>query len=116
MLPKRPALGGAIVPGTPCVGVWLMPDNQLPGELEDFVSTMIPDDDPTWLLAKEYIEKIPSEHKQFARAKTSRAELHAWLASRKQPGRMGQAIERGDLGIEGPICQDFVTWITRLFG
>lgn len=114
MLPKNPVLGGAIIQDTPRVGVWLMPDNQSPGQLEDFVSTMIPGGDPAWSLAQEYIAAIPD--KKFASAKTSRAELHAWLASRKHPGRMGQAINRGDLGIEGALCQQFLTWITDLFG
>lgn len=114
-LPEKPVPSGAIVRGTPRVGVWLMPDNQSPGQLEDFVSKMIPGDDPAWSLAQKYIANIPPDHRRFTSAKTSRAELHAWLASRKQPGHMGVAVARGDLSIEGALCQQFLTWITALF-
>lgn len=93
-----------------------MPDNQSTGQLEDFVTKMIPADDPVWPLAREYIADIPQEHRQFKTAKTSRAELHAWLASREQPGLMGQAVGRGDLDIEGPLCRQFATWIMTLYG
>ena len=42
---------GTIIEGTPRVGVWLMPDNQSTGELEDFAARLVPDSDPVWPLA-----------------------------------------------------------------
>ena len=54
-----------------------MPDNQSPGELEDFVATLIPDDDPIWPLAKEYIHAIPTEHKKFSESHTVKAQVYA---------------------------------------
>ena len=107
---------GTIVDGPPRVGVWLMPDNQRPGELEDFVQEMIPSGDPAWPLAKGYIRDIPKEARKFPATKTSRAELHAWLATREEPGRMGSAIGRGDLQTDGKLCSAFLKWIERLFG
>ena len=107
---------GMIVDGLPRVGVWLMPDNQRPGELEDFVQEMIPSGDPAWPLAQKYIEDIPKEARRFPARKTSRAELHAWLATREEPGRMGSAIGRGDLQTDGKLCSAFLEWIERLFG
>ena len=47
-LADRPTLGGAVIETLPRVGVWLMPDNSSVGELEDFVSQMVPDYDLVW--------------------------------------------------------------------
>ncbi len=114
--PKALSPDGAIVGGTPRVGVWLMPDNRSTGELEDFVQGMIPDDDPVWPLARGYVQDIPREARKFSPNKMSRAELHAWLATREEPGLMGSAIGRGDLKTDGPLCSAFLAWLERLFG
>ena len=114
--PEARPPGGMIVDGLPRVGVWLMPDNRGRGELEDFVREMIPSDDPAWSLAQKYIEDIPKEARKFSARKTSRAELHAWLATRKEPGFMGVAIGRGDLKTDGSLCVGFLAWIESLFG
>ena len=114
--PKALSPDGAIVGGAPRVGVWLMPDNRSTGELEDFVQGMIPDDDPVWPLAQGYVRDIPEDARQFSPKKTSRAELHAWLATREEPGFMGSAIGRGDLKTDGPLCSAFLAWLERLFG
>ena len=106
---------GTIMDGRPRVGVWLMPGDQRPGELEDFVQEMIPSDDPAWPLARRYIRDIPKVARMFSPKKTSRAELHAWLATRTEPGRMGLAIGRRDLQIDGRLCSAFLAWINRLF-
>ena len=114
--PESRPLDGTIMDGPPRVGVWLMPDNRRPGELEDFVQEMIPSGDPAWPLAQKYIRDIPKEARRFPPGKTSRAELHAWLATREEPGRMGSAIGRRDLQTDGPLCSAFLAWIERLFG
>ena len=114
--PQALCPNGAIMGGVPRVGVWLMPDNRRPGELEDFAQGMIPDDDPVWPLAREYVRSIPEDARPFRPGKTSRAELHAWLATRKEPGRMGSAIRRGDLNADGPLCSRFFAWLEKLFG
>ena len=49
--PTGPASHGTIIEsrpreGRPRVGIWLMPDNGSPGELEDFIADMIPSGDP----------------------------------------------------------------------
>ena len=47
-VPKKNSISGSIFPGPRNirVGVWLMPDNQRSGELEDFIYDMIPVSDP----------------------------------------------------------------------
>ena len=83
-----------------------MPDNRRSGELEDFVQTMIPEGDPICPLSQKYIDDIPSEEREFSEGKELRAKLHAWLATRKEPGRMGSAVGRGDLQVDDVLCQD----------
>ena len=102
--------------GTPRIGVWLMPDNESPGELEDFVVKMIPDGDPVWPLARGYIGGIPKSARKFSDKKQQRAEIYAWLAARKDPRLMGQAIGAGDLKVAGVLSQKFIDWLAKLFG
>ena len=102
-------------PRRPRVGIWLMPDNLSPGELEDFVEAMIPPDDTVWPLAQEYIDGIPQADRKFAQGKIQRAKVHAWLAAREEPRRMGLAVGAGDLDVEGRLCQSFADWLQRLF-
>src|SRR6266566_3549202 len=50
MVPETPESDGTIIEqeGRPVVGIWLMPDNILPGMLEHFVSFLIPSGDLLW--------------------------------------------------------------------
>ena len=111
----QPEPGGTIIPGDLRIGIWLMPDNSTPGELEDFVTKLVPEDDPVWPLAERYIDDIPSEHRKF-KGKESRAKLHAWLATRREPRKMGLAISAKDLDAEVPVAGEFVAWLRALFG
>ncbi|MXZ31256.1 MAG: hypothetical protein F4Z22_10575 [Acidimicrobiia bacterium] len=116
-LPPTPCPKGTIVitEGKPDVGIWLMPNNQAPGELEDFVSEMIPEEDLVWPKSEQYIDEIPSSSRRFPEDKAHKAKVHAWLAARRHPGLMGLAIREGDLEVSGILCQDFAEWLRRLF-
>ncbi len=116
--PSSPHPDGTIiddVDGMPRIGVWLMPDNQSPGELEDFVAQMIPGGDPVWPLSQDYIDGIPVRDRKFTHRKTLRAKIYAWLASREDPCQMGLAIRALDLDIDGDLCTRFSNWLNRLF-
>ena len=120
-LPSFPQPEGVVIDsdpskGLPRVGVWMMPDNEKPGELEDFLKRMLPPSDPVWPLAKAYINGIPTPHRKFQKGKTLRAKVHAWLAARKDPRLPGQAIGAHDLAIGGPLCVRFTAWLRDLFG
>lgn len=115
--PAEAEPAGTILEGSsrcPRIGVWLMPDNVNPGELEDFIRRMIPDDDPVRPKADAYIDDLP-EPRKFAPHKIDKAKVHAWLATRKEPGRMGAAIGAGDLDVGAESCQAFVKWLEELF-
>lgn len=114
--PLNPTSSGTIIESNPRVGVWLMPDNQHPGELEDFIKAMIPPYDPVWPLSESYIDGIPQEDRKFAAGKTLRAKVNAWLATREDPRPMGTAIRAGDLDANAQISSSFVNWLQGMFG
>ena len=113
--PANISQGGTVIAGSPKVGIWLMPDNQSPGELEDFVASLVPGGDPVWPLAAKYINGIPSADRKFKLNKTSRATLAAWLAARKDPRQMELAIKTRDLDASRPPALDFADWLRRTF-
>lgn len=113
--PSSPDPTGTIIECRPRIGIWLMPDNSMPGELENFVIHMIPDGDPIWPQSQRYIDSIPEADRKFSQGKTQRAQLHAWLATREDPRKMGLAIGVCDLNISGTLCQDLIAWLKRLF-
>lgn len=115
-LPSRPKVGGTIIEGDLRVGVWLMPDNSTPGELEDFVAELVPTDDPVWPLAERYIDSISKEDRQFSPGKELRARLHAWLATRQEPQKMGAAIRAGSLDATSSPAKALAGWLTAVFG
>lgn len=118
-LPATPNPMGTIIPeqvGQPRIGIWLMPGNTSPGEVEDFVMKMMPVNDVVWPIADSYISSIPTPAQQFEQVKTDKAKLYAWLATRREPSRMGAAIGNLDLEVNGALCQDFLTWLSDVFG
>ena len=114
-LPPKPRHGGTVIKGNPRVGVWLMPDNSAPGELEDFVARLIPDDDPAWPPAERYIDGILNEHRQFSSKKEPRSKIRAWLATREKPRKMGLAIGAEDLDAGQLIATQLTNWLRTLF-
>ena len=114
-VPSSPERTGTIIDSTPRVGIWLMPNNTSPGELENFVSEMIPDDDPVWPLSENYIDGIPRAARKFTKKKILRAKIRAWLATREYPRQMGAAIGAHDLHVDGTLSTAFANWLQRLF-
>ena len=118
-VPEEPEPNGTILsavpPAIPRIGIWLWPDNRSPGELEDFVKTMIPSKDPIWPRSAEYIDRIPKTDRKFLPGKEMKAKIYAWLATTKAPGRMGTAIKAEMLDIDGSLALKFTDWLRRLF-
>lgn len=98
------------------VGLWIMPDNNLPGQLEDFVNLMVPADNDLWAHAQSCVEAIPVADRLFRDGDLVKALIHTWLAWQATPGvPMGSAINRKYLQFDGPEARQFVNWIRRLF-
>lgn len=120
VLPDHPSALGTIIERpneyVPRVGVWIMPDNQSPGDLEQFASLLIPDGDQLRPYANEVLNKIEADGRHLYRHKRSKAFIHTWLAWQENPGMpMGQAITARALSANSPIAHQFVDWLNRLF-
>ena len=114
-LPDAPKRNGTIVEAGPRIGLWMMPDNQSPGELEDFIEKLIPPDDPVWKMACQFIDAIPDSERKFPGHKQTKAKVRAWLATRERPRQFGEAISKGDLPVSAPIAIALADWLRNLF-
>jgi len=119
-LPNQPVSDGIIVSpeDMPRVGVWLMPNNQLTGMLEDFVAYLIPDEDQLSPITQQYIDTVENGSlNNYSPQHSSKAFIHAWLACQQNPGMpMGQAITAHVLNFNMPLANKFVEWLNELFG
>jgi hypothetical protein len=117
-VPVDPAPDGTIIqqPGQPTVGIWIMPDNTLPGRLENFVSFLVPTGDSLWRRAGECVEQIPESERRFPKEHQDKAHLHTWLAWQEEPGKpIGLAITMHYLDAGMPHAHRLIGWIRRLF-
>ena len=93
--PNQPDPHGTIIveENMPLLGVWIMPDNNITGVLEDFVAALIPEGDPLWPRAQQCVDQIPREQRPFKEASLPKARIHTWLAWQEEPGtKMGEAL------------------------
>ncbi len=117
-VPQIPLTEGTIVQqeDLPIVGLWLMPDNILPGMLEDFVSFLVPPNDLLWPIAEHTVQQVIQTDRRFLQEHTSKARIHTWLAWQKIPGTpLGQSITAHYLDAAAPHAQQFIRWIRMLF-
>ncbi len=125
-IPPRPAADGTIITQQhkPPVGVWLMPNNQLTGMLEDFVGLLVPggEHNVLWKHAHTCLDQLPAQHdlpaneERFAATHYAKAHIHTWLAWQKEPGRpLGVAIKARYLDTQATGASSFVAWLQRLF-
>jgi hypothetical protein len=101
----------------PAVGIWIMPNNQGPGMLEDFIRFLVPAEDRLWSRAEQAVSAIPPQQVLFKPSYRSKAIVHTWLAWQEEPGKpLGQAITAKYLEANADYAQTFVAWLRQLFG
>ncbi len=119
-IPKVPPSEGWVYKpqSLPKVGVWLMPDNQLPGILENFVARLIAEDDLLVIKAESILQDIEqSKLNRYTLVRHPKALIHTWLAWQQTPGMpMGQAITARVLNSNSQLAIVFVECLKRLFG
>ncbi len=118
-VPPQPDPTGTIVQTNDdkMIGIWVMPDNQNIGAIEDFVGILIGNDDALWGKAQADVNNIPKEDRRFKETYLSKAQVHTWLAWQEQPGtRMGETFKKKYLDPEHPQAQSFVNWVKQLLG
>lgn len=103
--------------GKVTIGVWLMPDNNTNGMLEDFIRFLIPDRDALLPIAESTLDSIESESlNNYSSIHKSKALIHTWLAWQEVPGTpMGLGITKRYLDPDVKECSAFVGWIKSLF-
>ncbi len=118
-VPRYPIAEGWIssTPGLPRAGTWIMPDNQVSGMLEDFVTRLISVDDNLRPKSEEVLSEIEDAGlNRYRLVHHPKAFIHTWLAWQETPGMpMGQAITARALRHDSPLALDFVAWLRRLF-
>lgn len=99
------------------VGVWIMPNNQLDGMLEDFISFLVPKDDNLMPIVDSTLEYLESNDlNRYSLTHKAKAKIHTWLSWQEDPGTpMGLAITKRYLTVYNGDCLSFNRWLSRLF-
>ncbi|MFM8342078.1 MAG: DUF3226 domain-containing protein [Methylomonas sp.] len=101
--------------GLPNVGLWIMPNHQNDGMLEDFVENLITDTTQSSLLqhAVEAINNLPN--KLFnSQLHTSKAKVFTWRAWQHKPGcSLSRALHKNIL--DRNQASNFEAWLTNTF-
>jgi hypothetical protein len=119
--PAEPdALGLVLTPPVdtilPRVGVWLMPNNMVPGILEDFLRYLVPHGNALFGYAEQTVNGIAEDLRLFPPVDTPKALIHTWLAWQKEPGKpLGLSITAGFLKHTAPEAETIINWTQRLF-
>lgn len=99
------------------IGVWIMPNNNLNGMLEDFISFLIPNDDKLFTIVNSTLQNIEdNELNKYSIKHKSKAAIHTWLSWQKDPGTpMGLGITKRYLTTDEETCSQLTNWLTELF-
>jgi hypothetical protein len=117
-LPKDlPENGLIIKKGILKAGVWIMPNNNLNGMLEDFISFLVPQDDKLLPIIKTTLEGLEANNlNKYSLTHKSKALIHSWLSIQEEPGTpLGQGITKRYLSTDEETCKHLVNWINELF-
>lgn len=99
------------------VGVWIMPNNNLNGMLEDFITFFVPKDDQLLAIVDNTLNDIERNGlNKYSLTHKSKARIHSWLSLQEDPGSpLGQGITKRYLTTDEATCQKLMNWITNLF-
>lgn len=120
ILPEMLNQNGTIINGNeelPRLGIWLMPNNDENGMLEDFVQYLIPKNDQLIPHVDQSLNQIEEANlNKYKLVHKSKARIHTWLAWQEKPGTpMGSAINQTYLDTNQELCNRFIDWINQLF-
>jgi hypothetical protein len=93
-----------------------MPNNRVPGILEDFLRYLVPPGNALFSYAEQSVNGIAEDLRMFRPVDTPKALIHTWLAWQKEPGKpLGISITAGFLAHTAVEAEAVVNWIQRLF-
>jgi hypothetical protein len=98
-------------------GVWIWPDNEKNGILEDLYLQLVQDGDLLLGEAKRVVGNLPNiEPIRFRPQHISKAIVHSWLAWQDNPGApIGASLQRSNIDLSKPIIQNFKNWLKNLY-
>lgn len=100
----------------PRVGIWIMPDNQTTGILEDFLRFLVPPNSRLFDHVEASVATIPVEERRFGQLDQPKAIMHTWLAWQAEPGKpFGTAITAKFLDANVAQVDVLVAWLKSLF-
>lgn len=101
----------------PKVGLWIMPDNNTEGMLEDFAILLAGSGNSLMENAEKALEVLEKESIQkYKPVYRSKAKIHTFLAWQEAPGMpIGQAITSRVLNSDSQMATLFIRWIKTLF-
>jgi hypothetical protein len=120
-IPVTPDPSGTIIiqppaSALPRTGIWIMPNNQTSGMLEDFLRFLVPARSSLFDHVTSSIASIPPPDLRFSLGIASKATIHTWLAWQEEPGKpLGTAITARYLDPNVPQVDQLVAWINQLF-
>ncbi|MDH6059042.1 hypothetical protein NWP17_01045 [Chrysosporum bergii ANA360D] len=118
-IPERIPETGLIVntPDGQKFGVWIMPDNIIPGMLETFLGYMIPQQgESLWQYAQKVAREAKKQGAKFKDSYIEKAAIYTWLAWQEEPGRqIHQAIKYNIFNPQDPRVQVFITWFEKMY-
>lgn len=99
------------------VGVWIMPNNNLNGMLEDFISFLVPKDDKLLPIVNSTLDDIEEKKlNKYASIHKSKAVIHSWLSWQEDPGTpMGLGITKRYLTTDETTCSLLIKWLDEMF-
>ena len=120
-VPDQPDPAGTILDppeGTllPRLGVWIMPNNQTNGILEDFLYSLVPQPNTLFDHVRDSVATIPEGERRFKQLYEPKAIIHTWLAWQEEPGwPFGTAISARFLDPSVTEVDVLAAWLKRLF-
>ncbi len=102
-------------------GLWIMPDNQNEGMLEDWIKSCVKESEQElFQQVVAVVEKIPEP--KFSEHSKSKAEVATWLAWQKKPGHgLYHVIKDGFLQkehllkVDHPLFKELEQWLIKVF-
>lgn len=94
-----------------------MPNNNVNGMLEDFISFLVPKDDKLLPIVNSTLQTIEQENlNKYPLTHKAKAVIHFWLSLQEDPGTpMGLGITKRYLSIEEETCLVLIQWLNGLF-
>lgn len=102
-----PTEGLVLSKGDVKIGVWMMPNNNTNGMLEDFISFLVPQNDELLPIVDTTLNEIENRGlNKYLPIHRSKARIHSWLSWQENPGTpLGQSIPKKYLTTDNEKCE-----------